>query len=110
MQESPEKTPYRRWVFRVAGGIHRTYLRLPWHSTCLVQAIAAMLMLQRRGLDSTLYLGVAREGDVDLAAHAWLRSGDVLVTGVDEQQQYKTISSFMKTGSASTPQESTQNE
>ncbi len=67
---------------------------LPWRPTCLARATAAKAMLRVRGVSSTLYLGVARDGEVGLRAHAWLTArGDVL-TGGDEARGYEVISSF----------------
>lgn len=96
-QISPEhSTPRNRWcALRVARGIHFTFLRLPWHSTCLVQAIAGMMMLKRRGESSTLYVGVGRNNET-FGAHAWLRSGEIIVTGGDEMDKFKVLSSFMQ--------------
>jgi Transglutaminase-like superfamily len=68
--------------------------RTPWQSTCLAQALAAALMLRRRGIPSTLYLGVARDTAGQLLAHAWLRCGAVTLTGSFEGQIYSTIASF----------------
>lgn len=53
----------------------------PWTSNCLAQALAAHRMLYRRRLTSTLYIGVAKPVDQSLTAHAWLRCGEVFVTG-----------------------------
>ena len=47
---------------------------------CLPQAIAAHQMLKRRGIPSTLLLGVAHE-DSKMIAHAWVTVGDLIVTG-----------------------------
>ena len=41
---------------------------------CLPRALAAHAMLRRRGIASTLCLGVAREGE-SFAAHAWIEIG-----------------------------------
>ncbi len=77
-----------RWAIRAVSR------RLPWTSRCLVQAIAGKRMLQRRGLASTLYLGVDR-GEVKwLDAHAWLRCGKVLVTGGTGNERFRVISTF----------------
>jgi hypothetical protein len=65
--------------------------RTPWRSKCLEQAIAAKAMLRRRGVESTLYLGVVRE---PMAAHAWLRVGEHNVTGGQEVSQYAVVASF----------------
>src|SRR5262245_47101937 len=66
---------------RISRAIVATSRYTPWESKCLVQAIAAKMMLKCRGIDSTLYLGVAKEGEKGLSAHAWLRSGTLILTG-----------------------------
>ncbi|WP_032077244.1 lasso peptide biosynthesis B2 protein [Clostridium drakei] len=53
----------------------------PWESKCFVQALTAQRMLKKRKIDSTLYLGVAKNKQKKLLAHAWLRSGKIIVTG-----------------------------
>jgi hypothetical protein len=97
MQESPEEASplYRGRARRVAWGIYLVKSWLPWENTCLVQAIAAMIMLRRRRQPSTLYLGVSID-HTEFEAHAWLRSGDVVVTGGEEKDKYKVMSSYMK--------------
>lgn len=68
-----------------------------WESKCLVKAIAAMKMLERRKIESTLYLGTAREENGMLSAHAWLRSGSAYITGVEEMKRFTVVSKFAKT-------------
>jgi hypothetical protein len=58
-----------------------------------VQAIAAKLMLKRRGIPSTLHLGVAKE-DNRFMAHAWLRSGSIILTGGAGRERFTIISTF----------------
>jgi hypothetical protein len=55
---------------------------------CLTQAIAAGIMLKQRRIAYNIYLGVARNNNNQLIAHAWLRSGDILVTGGDHCNQF----------------------
>ena len=52
-----------------------------WESKCLVQAIAAKFMLSRRKLKSTLYLGMAKDENGQLIAHAWIKSCGLTLTG-----------------------------
>ncbi len=79
---------------RVSRGLLSTAERLPWHTTCLERAVAAKWMLRRRRVPSTLYLGVRRSGR-DLSAHAWLRSGQAIVTGgIEESTNYQPIAWF----------------
>ncbi|MCC3376008.1 lasso peptide biosynthesis B2 protein [Cohnella sp. REN36] len=65
-----------------------------WESKCLVMAIAAMKMLQRRGIDSTLYLGTAKDEEGRMIAHAWLRSGPYYLTGAEEMAAFTVVSRF----------------
>lgn len=51
-----------------------------WSNVCLVKSFAARLMLQRRGIASSIYLGVTIKDGKDLAAHAWLISDGLYVT------------------------------
>ncbi|WP_440118213.1 lasso peptide biosynthesis B2 protein [Paenibacillus sp. QZ-Y1] len=67
-----------------------------WESRCLVMAIAAMKMLERRKIDSTLYMGTARNEQGQMMAHAWLRSGKLIVTGADTMDQYTVVGVFGK--------------
>ena len=55
-----------------------------WESQCLVKAIAGMKMLERRKIESTLYLGTAKDENGKMIAHAWLRSGPFYITGQKE--------------------------
>ena len=54
---------------------------VPWRSSCLIQAIAADRWLRRHQLRPDFYLGVAKDEHDAFAAHAWLRYGDLIVTG-----------------------------
>lgn len=65
-----------------------------WKSQCLVKAIAAMKMLERRKIESTLYLGTARDGNGKLIAHAWLRSGPYYITGFEEMDKFTVVNKF----------------
>jgi hypothetical protein len=77
----------------VARAVAATSRHTPWESACLVQAIAAKLMLKRRGIPSTLHLGVAKE-DNRFMAHAWLRSGSCILTGGAGRERFTIISTF----------------
>lgn len=68
----------------------------PWESKCLVQAIAGMKMLERRCIESTLYLGTARNDKGKMVAHAWLRSGTYILTGSEGIEKFTVVYSFAK--------------
>ena len=71
----------RQTVISVSRAILTMSRHLPWESKCLVQAISGKMMLSRRKIPSTLYLGVAKKEDGDLNAHAWLRVGGIVALG-----------------------------
>ncbi|MDF1655422.1 MAG: lasso peptide biosynthesis B2 protein [Coxiellaceae bacterium] len=77
----------------VAKSIKAVAAVVPWQSKCLVQAMAAKQMLARRGVDTTLYLGVLKEGS-DMKAHAWLRCGPLFITGGNGERTYTIVRTF----------------
>lgn len=68
-----------------------------FESECLVQAIAAMKMLERRKIESTLYLGTAKDETGKFIAHAWLRSGPFYITGNHGREEFTVVQKFAKT-------------
>lgn len=94
MGETPVTQPLEATELsrRVQRAVHLAAGNLPWESVCLPRAIVAKLMLRRRGVPSTLYLGVQREAK--MTAHAWVRAGEVVVTGDAGREQYTVVSTF----------------
>ena len=70
-----------------------------WESQCLVKAMAGMKMLEKRNIDSTLYLGTAKGENGELIAHAWLRSGPFYITGAEVMDRFTVVSKFAKENS-----------
>ncbi|MBW4890012.1 lasso peptide biosynthesis B2 protein [Mucilaginibacter sp. HMF5004] len=67
----------------------------PWRTKCFEQALAAKMMLKRRGVISTMFFGVYKDTVTNkLNAHAWLKSGDKIVTGGGNLERYTVLSSF----------------
>ncbi|MBT2289672.1 lasso peptide biosynthesis B2 protein [Paenibacillus albidus] len=66
----------------------------PWKSTCMVRAVAGLKMLEKRGIECTLYLGVAKDKHGKMVAHAWLRSGSCYVSGDDAMQGFVVVEKF----------------
>ncbi len=67
---------------------------LPFNCKCLVQAMAGKAMLRLRRICSTVYLGVAKDEEDNLIAHAWVRVGEMHVTGGRGRKKYTVISTF----------------
>lgn len=51
-----------------------------WDNKCLVCSLAARRMLEKRGISSTLHLGVRYASAHEMEAHSWLTVGDFHVT------------------------------
>jgi hypothetical protein len=65
----------------------------PWQSKCLVQAFTAKTMLKKRNIRSTVYLGVAKDKNGEMIAHAWTRCGEIYVTGGNGHNHF-TVTGF----------------
>lgn len=65
-----------------------------WESQCLVKSIAGQKMLKWRQIDSTLYLGAAKDQDGNFIAHSWLRSGPFYVSGSKGMEQFTVVAKF----------------
>ncbi|UFH58940.1 lasso peptide biosynthesis B2 protein [Sulfurovum mangrovi] len=75
----------------VGNVIVRAALHTPWESACLVQALTAQRMLQKRGIPGVFYLGAMREKDGELKAHAWSQCGERIITG-GKSEEFKVLS------------------
>jgi len=98
MQESAqEMKPAELHRARLIGqAIRSAANNTPWQSFCLPQAVAAQWMLRRRRVAATLYLGVSKDETKPekLAAHAWLRCGDIILTGAGGHRQCTVVAAF----------------
>lgn len=85
----------RQAAERVSWAVSATSRWVPWRATCLMEAVAAKKLLERRGVSSTLYLGVASaDPETAFEAHAWLRCGTAIVTGDAERQRFTAVTAF----------------
>lgn len=92
-ESEPENT---REVYKYAASISRIVNRIcnktSWESKCLVRALTAQKLLKRKGIHSTMYLGCGLK-DGKMVAHAWLRVGQMYVTGGDGSE-YSVVDKF----------------
>lgn len=77
----------------VGGAVTRATHLQRATGTCLAQAIAAHLMLRRRGIPSTVYFGIAIQCWT-MTAHAWVRSGGAILTGKTGHERFRVVSTF----------------
>ncbi|MDR2037519.1 MAG: lasso peptide biosynthesis B2 protein [Bacteroidales bacterium] len=80
-------------IIQVKAAIARCR-HLVWSRKCLVESIAAKRMLHRRNIQSTIYMGVAKNDRGRMIAHAWLRSGNIWVSGGRNRQKYTIVGCF----------------
>jgi len=94
MAESPvaDDEGAEHTIERVRWAIQAAAHTLPWRPACFPQALAAVSMLRRRGVGSTLYLGV--DPHQSMEAHAWVRAGSIIVSGGPRQTRFTVVSTF----------------
>ena len=74
----------------VARAVRRASRLVPM-ANCLPQALATYTLLARRGIESEVRLGVARDGQ-RFKAHAWVElDGIVLIGKVDDLHRYEPL-------------------
>ena len=71
----------KKVILRVMKCVDAACNHTSWESKCMVRALSAKKMLNRRGIPCTLFMGVRRDEKGEMIAHAWLRCGDIYVTG-----------------------------
>lgn len=85
---------------RIGWAVTNVSIYTPWISNCFPQATAAKRLLDRRGIDATVYFGVSLEENVaererfateGFAAHSWTRSGEIILTGAAGLEAFKPI-------------------
>ena len=88
-QFETERIPQNMAIIRnVNSAVTKVCTHTPWQSQCLVQALTAKKLLNKRSLPCTLYMGVAKDESNQLIAHAWLRCGNVYVTGGHNKDRF----------------------
>jgi hypothetical protein len=66
---------------RLAWAVEAVGKRIPGGGNCLVQALSAQVLLDRRNRPAQLRIGVAKGPGGELQAHAWVESEGKLVIG-----------------------------
>lgn len=110
--EKPPLKPSDEIVFvskSVSVAIKKAANNVPWNAVCLPQAIAAKWMLGKRCIPSVLFLGVSTSNEdfpenetlkntvinkPQLAAHAWLKTDGIVVTGKADHEKFTILKTF----------------
>lgn len=64
-----------------------------WKTECYTQALTAKILLNKKGIPGTVYIGFNKTEKGEYKGHAWLRSYDRVITGETEENSY-TVHSF----------------
>jgi Transglutaminase-like superfamily len=81
-------------IERVRWAVMACARRVPWRALCFEQGLAAQFMLRRRGVPATLHYGAAHDEERGLAAHVWVKDGDVDVTGGEVAARFALLATF----------------
>ena len=94
-KESSDKdiTWHYRYAYSVARDVSRIADKTPWASKCLVRALTTRYFLRRKGIVTTMYLGVGKDEQQKMVAHCWLRCGELYVSG-GNGEGYATVAKF----------------
>jgi hypothetical protein len=79
----------------IGWAVTRAARYVPFKAVCLPQAMAARVMLKRRGVASVMHFGAAKGTDKPLDAHAWLDAAGVEVTGYPVAEGFAEIACFV---------------
>jgi hypothetical protein len=90
-QGSSKGEPDPELLERVGFAVRAAASNVPWRSDCFPQSIAGWMLLKHHGYASTIHLGVERSGETNLIGHAWLTSGETVVTGGEDLDRYAEI-------------------
>lgn len=78
----------------VAWAVETVSRNTPGEKTCLTQALAAQVLLTRRGYSSLLHIGVVKDENGELLAHAWVECQNEIVVGGYELERYTLLTSL----------------
>ncbi len=91
-QTEPEQS---RLAEEIGWAVTRAARYVPFKAVCLPQAMAARVMLKRRGVKSVMHFGAAKGKEKPLDAHAWLDAAGVEVTGYPVAENFVEIACFV---------------
>ena len=96
-EKHSDEASYQNKATTIGTAIVRASKRSFWRAKCLEQALAASAMLRLRRRSCTVYFGVAdNSSNKSLAAHAWVVSNGIIVTGGKGVEEFKVVGIFKR--------------
>ena len=84
-----------RFAQDIGWAVTRAARYVPFRAVCLPQAMAARVMLGRRGVASVMHFGAAMGRQKPIDAHAWLDAAGIEVTGYPVAKHLAEIACFV---------------
>ena len=91
---APAGDDWVRMIGEVRWAVQACARRAPWRAKCFEQSLAALWLLRRRGIATTLHYGVAQRAGQGLAAHAWVRAGADEIVGCESSSEFTELARF----------------
>ena len=87
-----DSIPSVKTIFQTVDSISRHVF---WTNTCLVRSITVKYLLRRQKVDALLYLGLAKDEQGQLKAHAWVKVPEIGLVYDDGSVEYTTVAVFV---------------
>lgn len=71
----------------------RSGRRMPFRANCFERGLAAMWLLRRRGVATSLHYGMAKQ-DGQFVSHVWVTVGDRGVIGCENREEFYELARF----------------
>ncbi len=84
----------KEYLTRLASAVLAVSKYTFWKSNCFPQALCAHRILKRRRMAHTIYFGIKKDEADKMKAHAWLRVGNRIVTGIKGHKEYTVLGKF----------------
>lgn len=75
----------------ICNAMKRSSRYLPFKRKCLIDAVIVKKMLEKRGIKTTLYLGVSKKEQNEMIAHAWLVLGNEVIVGKQGMEKFVPV-------------------
>lgn len=78
-------------AWRIGACADLTSRYTPWESKCLVQALTCAIWCRWYRIPYVAYLGVRKDEQAVMKAHAWVRVGPAVITGREGHTAYTVV-------------------
>ena len=91
------------YILQFRSEIEKVSKYTPFRSKCFEQALTAHFFLRLLSTSHTIYFGVGKNEKGELLAHAWCKTGDIILTGYRTMNSFTAVNQFSYTSSTPRP-------